>query len=94
MKLTKILLIVVGLIVLYFVLKKIGVVKFDLQCALDPKCSKGVQVGTEDHANARGTYSVLKKDKDEPCVCQGYFIGNMSPGKCRKQCKKAINFNF
>ena len=31
---------------------------------------------------------------DEDCYCQGYYIGAMSVGKCKRMCRKANNFNF
>lgn len=31
---------------------------------------------------------------EEPCTCQGQFIGMMSPRKCERMCRKANNFNF
>jgi len=47
---------------------------------------KKFYVEKEETASASGTES--------PCVCQGYFIGNMSDGKCKRMCRKANNFNF
>lgn len=75
----KMLMLLVAVVVLYVVYKKFW--------------KEGVE--EEPKAGAGGLMSLMgAREEDEPCVCEGQFIGNMSPRKCRKMCRKAHHFNF